>query len=213
MPADGAPPVALESRILDGALALVGRWGMTKTSLGDIARQAKCGRATVYRVFPGGKEQLFAALAQRELSRFHARVAAELDEARSLEDALVAAVSESAAFIADHEALQFILAHEPGRVLPYLGFNQVDRLYAEAARLGTPHLARWVRAEQAPWAVEWLVRIVVSYLFAPATGVDLTDREDARRLVRSYLLPAMAPVVRPPTAFGESVPVPATTGS
>ena len=185
-----APPV-LEDRILDAALALVGRWGVAKTSLSDIAREAGCGRATLYRVFPQGKAHLFQSLGQRELARFVDRLSTRLDSAASLEDALVAAVNESASFVTGHEGLQFILAHEPGLVLPYLGFTQVDRLYRAAALLAGPHLVRFLDVETTPWAVEWLVRLVVSYLFIPAEGTDLTSDPDARRLVQTYLLPAL----------------------
>lgn len=214
MPAAAPPASDLECRILDAALVLVARWGVAKTSLADIAQEARCGRATVYRTFPGGKAQVFTALAHREIRTFQARLTRQLDEAASLEDALVSAIEESAAWVGGHEALQFILAHEPGLVLPYLGFNQVDRLYAAAARFAGPHLVRFVDVEQAPWAVEWVVRLVTSYLFAPAEGVNLADREDVRRLVRTYLLPALAPTrgtEGDPSHHHE--PVPVTSGS
>ena len=42
----------LEERICDAALTCVARWGLTKTTLEDVARQAGCGRATIYRHFP-----------------------------------------------------------------------------------------------------------------------------------------------------------------
>lgn len=186
-------PAALEDRVLDAALVLVARWGVAKTSLGDVAREAGCGRATIYRAFPGGKAHLFQALAERELSRFSAQVSVQLDDAASLEDALVAAIRASATFVAGHDALQFILAHEPGLVLPYLGFHQVDRLYRAASTLAGPHLLPHLTPEQTPWAVEWVVRLVLSYLFTPAAGTDLASERDARHLVRTYLLPAFAP--------------------
>src|SRR5262245_45253316 len=56
-----APPIdltrgSLEDRILAATLRCLGKWGTVKTTLDDIAREAGCSRATVYRTFPGGKD-------------------------------------------------------------------------------------------------------------------------------------------------------------
>jgi len=40
------------ARVLDAALTCVGRVGLAKTTLDDVAREAGCARATVYRYFP-----------------------------------------------------------------------------------------------------------------------------------------------------------------
>ena len=45
----------LEQRILAATIRCVSRWGVGKTTLDDIAREAGCSRATIYRVVPGGK--------------------------------------------------------------------------------------------------------------------------------------------------------------
>ena len=146
----------------------------------DVARRhrprGRCGRATLYRVFPGGKAHLFDALGQRELHRFSGPGPTRSTTRRSLEDALVVAISASASFATGHEALQFILAHEPGLILPYLGFSQVDAVYRRASALAGPHLVRFLDVEQTPWAVEWVIRLLVSYLLNPAEDTDLTSR-------------------------------------
>ena len=54
--------------ILDAALACIARVGLAKTTLDDVAREAGCARATVYRCFPG-KQQLLGALVDREARR------------------------------------------------------------------------------------------------------------------------------------------------
>lgn len=196
----------LEQRILEAALAMIARWGLAKTTLADVAKEARCGRATIYRTFPGGKDQLFAALGRRELERFFAATGEQIDIAETLEDALVAAVTAASAFAADHDALRFVLRHEPEVVLPYLGFAALDRLFGVAAAAAGPHLARFVDVEVAPWAAEWVGRMVLSYLFNPAPGVDLADVDDARALVRRFLMPALAPAT-PPVPATETEPV------
>src|SRR3954447_11197066 len=74
-----ADPVPLEDRVIDAALRCVARWGIAKTTLDDVAREAGCSRATVYRVVPGGKDGLIEAVATREATRFFAALAQRLD--------------------------------------------------------------------------------------------------------------------------------------
>src|SRR5947199_10684690 len=82
---------AQQDRILDGALACVARVGLGKTTLDDVAREAGCARATVYRGF-AGKQGLFAAVLQREVDALGARAIDAAAGTDSLADAIVAVV-------------------------------------------------------------------------------------------------------------------------
>ena len=179
--------------IADAALRCIARWGVAKTTLEDIAREAGSSRATVYRAFPGGKEALFAALADRELRRLEDAVATAVGAAGSLEDALVAAIASTATHLEGHAAFQFLLVHEPGMVLPHLAFRQLDALLARVRAFGGPLLAPHLGGDttEAGIAAEWVARIVLSYTSCPAPGVQLTDAESVRRLVRSFVLPGL----------------------
>src|SRR3954453_8152334 len=87
----------VEQRVIDALLRCVGRWGLAKTTLDDVAREAGCSRATVYRFFPGGKEALVATVAGGELAACLDAVCRRLDAAAdgSLEDVLVAGMAEA----------------------------------------------------------------------------------------------------------------------
>lgn len=189
---DGATD--LEERILDAALELVSRWGVAKTSVADVAKTAGCGRATLYRAFPGGKQEVFGALGGREVARYLDAVTGAIDRADDLADALTAAVVTTTLALRHHEGFQVVLEHEPGLLLPYLGFGQVDRLYAAAATEVGPHLERFLPAERAAWAAEWMVRLLITFTFSPTEGMDLADRRQASLLVRRYLVPAFTPM-------------------
>src|SRR3954468_18911965 len=102
-----------EDRIADAVVRCVARWGVTKTTLDDVAREGGCSRATVYRVFPGGKDALLHGVLLAELRRFGAGLAVRLDGLDRLDDVLVAGMTYTGAFVLDHDALQFLLAHEP----------------------------------------------------------------------------------------------------
>jgi hypothetical protein len=45
-----------EQRVVDALLACIARWGVSKTTVEDVAREAGISRATIYRLFPGGKD-------------------------------------------------------------------------------------------------------------------------------------------------------------
>ena len=187
-----APDRGVAERVVDAALACFGRWGVGKTTLDDIAREAGCSRATVYRLFPGGKDVVLDAVAGRELRQFFEGLATELDHhADDLEDLLVAGVTFAARHIREHGVLQLLLRHEPEVVLPLVAFDRFDVVLDAAAAFCAPWLEPHVGPEWAPRAGEWLARMVLSYTFVPADGVDLTDETDARRFVRTFVLPGL----------------------
>src|SRR5688500_17872029 len=101
-----ASPTA-ERRLAEAALRCVARWGVAKTSLDDIAREAGCSRATAYRLFPGGKEPLLAAVAAGEVRSFLYHLAARLSAADGLDDLLVTGITTASRALAGHEALRY----------------------------------------------------------------------------------------------------------
>ena len=182
----------ISDALADGALRCIARWGLTKTTLEDVAREAGQSRATVYRALPGGgKDALFAALAARELARLVDAVGTAIDATEGVEDAVVAAVTTAAGHLEGHAAFQFLLLHEPGLVLPHLAFRHLDELLARARVVGGPMLARFLPPRDAAELAEWAARFVISYLCSPAAGVQLTDDASVRRLVRAFVLPGL----------------------
>ena len=196
-----APAVApgIEDRVLDAALTLVARWGVAKTALGDVAKEAGCSRATLYRAFPGGKQHVFVALATRELRSYQGAILEVIDAADDLDGALTSALVVASRLLRDHDAAQFIFEHEPGLLLPFLGFHQVDVLYRQTAATFGPHLERFLAPDRAAWAAEWAARLFITYLFNPRPELDLAVIDDASDLVATYLIPALAPTTPRPT--------------
>src|SRR3954469_8499168 len=85
-----------EQRVIDAALRCVARWGIGKTTLDDVAREAGCGRASIYRAFRGGKQEVLTATLQRELVAAVAAIDAAVRDLDSLEDVLVAGTTTAA---------------------------------------------------------------------------------------------------------------------
>jgi AcrR family transcriptional regulator len=180
-----------DQRIIDAALRCIARWGLAKTTVEDVAREAGCSRATLYRAFPGGKEAVLAAVVDRELHRLEAAVADAVRAAGDLEGALVAAVTSVARHLDGHATFRFLLAHEPGLVLPHLAFHELDALLARVRAVGGPLLEAHLDPASAARTAEWVARIVISYTCSPAAGVQLTDDTSVRRLVRAFVLPGL----------------------
>ncbi|MGZ4677452.1 MAG: TetR/AcrR family transcriptional regulator [Acidimicrobiia bacterium] len=193
-------PVAddARARIADAAVTCWSRVGLAKTTLDDVAREAGCSRATVYRYF-ANRPALVAAVVDREVDRLVATIQAAGSDADSCEDAVVAMYVAAARAIADHDALQRALAFEPEVVLPALSFEGGDLLLAESGRRFAPALARFVPPDRASRAAEWCTRVFLAYLHPDRAAMLMTDDATVRALVRRHVIPALSPRIPSPT--------------
>jgi len=180
----------LELRVLDAAKTCCERWGFVKVTIDDIASEAGVSRATLYRLFPGGKDVLFEALRVRELEDFFTRLAGHVAGAADLEDLLVRTVVAATRELRDDKHLALMLASEPGETLGQLTVDGLPRIMRVAtvflAPLVDPHLPRRESAR----LVELLSRLVISYFLAPSVHVDLGEPQSARLFIRTFILPA-----------------------
>ncbi|MDQ1519181.1 MAG: hypothetical protein QOI55_254 [Actinomycetota bacterium] len=185
-------PPDTRDRILDAALTCIARVGLAKTTLDDVAREARCARATLYRYFPG-KQPLVAAVVTREARYIAAALEHATSQCATLEDAVVAAVVTGVDALERHAALQYVLLVEPEVVLPHLAFHRADDFLRDASALVAPALAPFMPAGRAERAAEWLVRIVLSYACSPSPDVALHDPDSVRQLVSEFVLPGLVP--------------------
>lgn len=204
---DAAPPAPLttaaarsEQRVRAAALDCFARWGLTKTTIDDIAAAAGVSRATVYRHFPGGKDTVIEAVLGQEVHRFFADLAGELARHDDPEALLVAGVGRALRFLTEHPALRAVLANEPGLLLPQVAFHRLGPLLEAAAAFAAPYLRPHVPAvdagapagpDRATEVAELLVRVVLTYALEPSEHLDPTDPRSVQRLVRAHLLPAL----------------------
>ena len=185
-----APPS--RERLLEAAYACVARAGLGKTTMEDVGREAGLSRATVYRYFPHGKEQLVREVIAWEAGRFFERltraVAHHVDLADLVEEALVFAHRA----VEDHAVLQKILETEPERLLPTLTTESARiialvKQFLVLAMQRTP-LQAGVDVDA---AADYLARMVLSLINGQG-GWDLTDRTEVRRLVEGMLAGVVA---------------------
>jgi len=111
-PGAAPSPRAADSRarVLEAALRRVARFGISKTTVEDIAREAHLSRATLYRFFPGGRDEILATMVEREVRGFFWSLGARLDGVGDYEERIVIAMTIAADQLVAHEALGFVLA-------------------------------------------------------------------------------------------------------
>ncbi len=190
-PGGSATRAPQRQRIIEAALSTVTRLGMSKTTLDDVAREAGVSRATVYRVFPGGKDAVVAAVTETETARLFSRLGACMGTASTLTDALVAGMVEASTFLREHRALRVLLKHEPEIVLSHLTFDEADRMFGTASAFVAPFLARWMDVDEALRVAEWAARIVLTYAMDPSSLLDVTDPADTGTIVAMFMLPGI----------------------
>ncbi len=159
-----------------------------------------CRGPPIYRAFPGGRDEILAAVVDTEAARLFSALGLRLGAASDLTEALVAGIVEASSRIRNHSALAYMVAHEPEIVLGHLAFEDSARLLETAARFTAPFLARWLRPAEAGRVAEWATRIVLSYAISPSPQTDLCDPDQATRLVTTFVMPGVRALHRAATA-------------
>ena len=175
-------------RILEATYACVARWGLSKTTVEDAAREAGLSRATVYRYFPGGRDELIDAVVSWQFLLFFVSLYEEVHGATSLEEVLDRGLVFARRSLLEHEVLQKILETEPDVLMPKLTVES-NRTVGLIAGFLVPYLHEHGMAEgvEIHEAADFLARMILSYISSPGHW-DLGDPEQVATLVRTELL-------------------------
>jgi AcrR family transcriptional regulator len=109
-------PDAATEAILDAALVEFDRHGIRRVALDDVARRAGVSRTTIYRRF-ANREDLVAAVMDRENARLFADIAKELKDARPQSNYYVEAFTSALLRSRGHRVLNRMIADEPALCL------------------------------------------------------------------------------------------------
>lgn len=177
-------------RLLRATFACVARYGIAKTTVEDVAREAGVSRATVYRQFPGGKDQLVGDTIRWEATRFFAELAVAIDDAPDFVSTLEEAILFARAAIAQHAVFQKVLETEPDLLLPQMSVDDT-RIRALVVTFLKTHLEpeadRLRPGLTVDEVADHVARLLLS-VFNSQGSWDLTDRDQVKTLVNTELL-------------------------
>jgi len=178
--------------VLDAAKRCCERWGFDRVTVDDIAADAGISRATLYRMFPGGKDVLFEALRVRELEEFFTVLRDRVEGSTSIEDLLVRTVVVATEELRADDHLAVMLATEPGKTLGDLTVEGVPRIIRFATAFLAPLAEPYLDRQQARSIIDVLARLTISYFLAPSETVDLGDETSARAFLIPLIRSALA---------------------
>lgn len=175
-----------EVRVLDAARECVNARGLASVTVDDIVVRSGVSRATIYRLFPGGRDVLFEAMRVRELEAFFEKLRSEAVGASDLGDLLARCIVVASRELASDDHLAMLLAAERGQVLGELTVDGLPRVIRMATMFITPLAEQYVSHDAAVQVVEVLARLVISYFLAPSALVDFTDYDSVQRFLDAF---------------------------
>jgi AcrR family transcriptional regulator len=191
-PASSPDPLTLRDRLLAATYQCVARFGLAKTTIDDVVKESGLSRATIYRQFPGGRDELLLETVGWELANYFNTLADHVRDAPDLEQLLERGLVYAHRSVTEHEVLRKILDTEPERLLPLLTVESARTLPFIADFLH-PYLAREAAegrlrpGVELDRAAEYLARSILSLINAPGRW-NLDDPAQVHELVRAELL-------------------------
>ena len=184
---DYADPMVV--RILDAAEQCIHRFGIRRTSMGEVARVGKLSRGSIYRHF-GDKESLVHGVFRRRQELFLNRTEAALEGLPTLVDKVTHAVV--AGRKDTEEGIFASLAQtEPETVA---GMYLDPAFYARSVAFWPPHIRQAsetgeISAEiDDAAATDFIMRLAVSMTLFPQMGLSLKSRPRIRAYLEQMLL-------------------------
>jgi AcrR family transcriptional regulator len=195
---DPRDPLSRHDRLLAATYRCVERFGLGKTTVDDIAKESGVSRATIYRQFAGGREELLLETVGWELSNYFNRLADHVRDAPTLAELLRRGLAFAHRSVAEHLVLRKIMDTEPERLLPLLTTESAKTLPFIADFL-LPYLRREAEVGRLrpgvdiDRAAEYLARSILSLIGAPGRW-DLDDPDQVTDLVDVELLGGIAAI-------------------
>jgi len=190
-----AQPRDIAAAIFSAVDSCVTQWGWDKVTMDDICATAGVSRATVYRLFPGGRDVLFEAVRLGKLEDFFTAMRANVEGSESLEELLVRCIVVASSELQHDEHLAMMLATVPGETLGDLTVSGLGRIVRVATAFITPLTDEFIPADEAAHIVDVMCRLVISYYLSPSPILDFANEDATRTFVRTFLLPSTSSVV------------------
>lgn len=185
--------VVVQQRLLDAAEKCFAQFGLTKTTMEDVAQSAGMSRATVYRYFKN-RDELLLGVVEREANRTAKDLKIKLASITDPGEYIIEGIVQSLVEIPKRPALAMLFGPD--------AVGLTSRLVLSSGRLAEiglsllipviePAREKGVLNDNIDFDVmiEWIFRILSSYLTVPSAVSNSED--EMRQLLRSMLLPAL----------------------
>jgi AcrR family transcriptional regulator len=189
-------PDEITTRILAATVEQAELVGIRRTTIEDVARRSRVGRATLYRRFPT-KAALIDAVVLAEARRYLEGSAQARSHETTFEDRMVYGTVFSVTFMREHTLLKKLLRTEPETILPSLTIDAGAILdYATEHSVGMlraelygPTTTTQEQERHLRTVAELHTRLTLSFIVTPHTSINLATIDDTRAYVRNYLMP------------------------
>jgi AcrR family transcriptional regulator len=183
--------------ILDAAVVEFERHGIRRVALDDVARRAGVSRTTIYRRF-ANRDDLLAAVIERENAALFAEIAAELKQAGPQANYYVEAFTWAILKFRGHRVLHRMMTDEPGFVLALAHrhwASAIERM-AEALRVIFPAgFADRVGPQAVNDLAETILRYAATVLLLPSAA-PLDTADELRAFATRHFLPSLPAALR-----------------
>src|SRR6476620_1775735 len=191
----GADPTL--AAILDAAVVEFERHGFRRVALDDVARRARVSRTTIDRRF-SNKDDLVAAVIERENVSLFADIAAELKQAGPQSNYYVEAFTLSILRFRRHRVLNRMMTDEPALVLELAGRHYgaaIERM-ADALREIFPEgFAERIGEPAVDELADTILRYAAMALLLPGAR-PLPTADDIRAFATQHFLPSLPAALR-----------------
>lgn len=177
------------NRLVDAAEACFTRFGVAKTTLEDIATEAGVSRATVYRYFEGGRDEIILGVVLREGKAFLEALGRRVQREETLGSAIVEGVLYTVSAVRKNEHLALLFAPEvAGHTTSIAGASTA--LYELTQDFLRPIFEQARAANQlrdgiiAEDAAEFVLRMILSLL--SVAGPRARSQAKEREFLRTY---------------------------
>ena len=179
----------LRTRVLDATYAEVDEHGLRGLAVEAVATRAGTSRATVYRHFPGGRDELIDTTLRREVARFFAALLAEVPAGAGAVDHVAALVTAAHRLLGEHRVFQRLLTAEAEVLAPPLAtvhpmIHEALRSHLRSILAGSDEVNGDVDLDR---AADHGARMVLSYVGTSGSW-DLTDAAQVGAAVRTRIL-------------------------
>lgn len=178
--------------ILDAALAEFQRHGLGRVALDDVARRAGVSRTTIYRRF-AGRDELVAAVVDRENEALFADIAAELAAAGPQSNYYVEAFTAAILRFRRHRVLDQMITDDPALALQLARRHYdalVQRVVAALRVIFPPGFAERIGEPTVTALADTIARYAMVVLLLPSSE-PLETAADIRAFAVTHFLPSL----------------------